>query len=180
MTPDEWRERWEVMPPDIPDELRESLADDFALRPFAATDLGDTVLADADRRLLLEAGLPYSAAPFLSFGPVDHHRLPPDFARWPNIGANAHGDPICLEPDGQIVARNHDNGFVATFINSSVTALCQSLLFYRDAAEASRRAGLESPAFEAAALDHARDALVALDPAALEPGTMWAEALRVG
>jgi hypothetical protein len=97
-------------------------------------------------RFLVEAGLPGSCAPFLSFeavssGPpslVQHYGVhqfqPPDLSRLASfyvIGSDGAGNPLCVDcaRDGEVVMLDHEDGFrTRTFVASSVATLAQALL----------------------------------------------------
>ena len=92
-------------------------------------------------QFLADAGLPKSAAPFLSFSSPSKSKFVPVSQSWPltddydhllEIGSNGSGDPICIDPStGKICYLNHDDRFDRVFINSSVLALAHSLLAFR-------------------------------------------------
>ena len=53
--------------------------------------------------------------------------------RFVEIDSNSSGDPICLDSrDGSVRYPNHDTEFTPVFVNSSATALVQTLLMYRE------------------------------------------------
>jgi hypothetical protein len=97
-------------------------------------------------RFLVEAGLPRSCAPFLSFeavgrGPLPlaqhygvHQFKPPDLSRLSSlhvIGSDGAGNPLCLDSarGGEIVMLDHEDGFhTRIFVASSVFALAEALL----------------------------------------------------
>jgi hypothetical protein len=100
----------------------------------------------AAARFLVDAGLPRSCAPFLSFeavagGPpslVQHygiHQFRSSDARrlasFYVIGSDGAGNPLCLDSarDGEIVMLDHEDGFrTRTFVTSSVAMLARALL----------------------------------------------------
>src|SRR5437773_8618001 len=109
MEPDEWIKRWAD---------GEKPTNSVLVR-FATSVVGHD-LAERDRRLLTEAGLPDSAAPSLTFdarpgllGALrDAGVAPPDTAALVEIGFNGSGDPICLDSGtGTICVLNHDDNF---------------------------------------------------------------------
>jgi hypothetical protein len=93
-------------------------------------------IADADKRILVESGLPADASPFLSFGRSDYRMLlpidgsPQSFA----IGHNGYGDQICIDQSaaGEIVYYNHDNDTKRVFMNSSLVQFAESLCLFAE------------------------------------------------
>ena len=97
-------------------------------------------------RFLVEAGLPLSCTPYLSFeelqdGPpslVQHygaHQLHPDdqsrLEPFYVIGSDSAGNPLCVDSarDGEVVMLDHEDGFrTQVFVASSVAALAEALL----------------------------------------------------
>jgi hypothetical protein len=63
--PSEFKTRFIASLPEIPDDVDLSL-DEFA--SFPPEQVGNLRISDADKRLLIECGLPADASPFLSFG----------------------------------------------------------------------------------------------------------------
>lgn len=179
----EWIDRWATT-------SGGSVAADEELIRFPEQMLESVELRDRDRSLLTKAGLPESAAPFLSFGPQpgllgalrDSGDPPPDTDGYVEIGLNGSGDPICLEAStGEVWYLNHDDGFRAVFINSSVEQLTEFLLLFRSLVEAaiSERgpgAYLDGD-IPSAALHQAATSMRAADSTALQPGSMWSDEL---
>jgi len=101
------------------------------------------LIPESYKTFLVEAGLPDSAAPFLSFGPQYGEKplslvsedwgLPEKFSCYRIIGSTGSGDPICIDEseNGAVIYLNHDRNFQKVFINSSVIQLAESLLRYR-------------------------------------------------
>jgi hypothetical protein len=107
-------------------------------------------IPDSARLFLVECGLPNDAAPFLSFGNRRVASLQPIRDVWPApesvpecwcIGANGSGDPICILADGRIVSLNHDRDFAVELISSSLEALLELLLAYRQAVATAQAVG---------------------------------------
>ncbi len=130
ITPQEFKERWEKIPDD-------------RLVAFPESSLSDVPLGSDARALLIEAGLPAEAAPFLDFGPPKSGTLervsavwhqPSAFDRYRIIGGNGSGDPVCLDETtaGEVVYLNHDNRFKRVLMASSVFSLAECLLQLRD------------------------------------------------
>ena len=112
-----------------------------ALVVFPLKALRQTGLDGKSAVFLQETGLPDSAAPFLSFGLSRDGSLPTaaqqwclseEFSHYRVVGSNGAGDPVCVdEANGRVVYLNHDCGFEAVFINSSLASLAECLLEYR-------------------------------------------------
>ncbi|HUG70793.1 MAG TPA: SUKH-4 family immunity protein [Pirellulaceae bacterium] len=99
-------------------------------------------LADADKKFLVEAGLPESAAPFLGFTVpksgelptvADQWDQPDEFRRYRVIGSDGSGNPIAIddEQSGEVVHLDHEGDFARTFMNKTIRQLAESLLAYR-------------------------------------------------
>lgn len=100
----------------------------------------------ASAHFLVEAGLPRSCAPFLSFdaiasGPPPiiqyygvHQFHSADLSRLSQfyvIGSDSAGNPLCVDSahDGEVVMLDHEDRFrTRTLVASSVTTLAQALL----------------------------------------------------
>jgi len=130
MKPEEFRKLW--------------ITDEDHLLTYPLDVVKTLSISRESKQFLIEAGLPESAAPFLSFGPKtgniplvavsEFWDLPISFNCYRIIGSTGNGDSICIdEPgNGSVVYLNHDNNFMKVFINSSVIHLAESLLAYRD------------------------------------------------
>ena len=122
------------------------IADDLLL-VSAPRGILDTLSFPAEAaRFLVEAGLPGSCAPFLSFeaiasGPPSlvqhygaHQFRPPDASRLASfyvIGSDGAGNPLCVDSarDGEVVMLDHEDGFhTRTFVASNVAILAHALL----------------------------------------------------
>jgi hypothetical protein len=118
-----------------------------ALSPLTSKRLPRLNLQPRTMEFLTQAGLPVDAAPFLSF--VDdseevykridrltdqHDFLGKDFATWIVIGSCSDGDPIAInaELNDQIDWLDRDNYFEPGFFNSSIEALAECLVIYRN------------------------------------------------
>ena len=122
------------------------------------TSTGDTLSPLSESRLfelnlkrrtidfLTQAGLPVDAAPFLTFADssADKYKrivrlteqfdfLEEEFKKWIVIGSCSDGDPIAInvDRDDQIEWLDHDNYFAPGFFNSSIEALADCLVIYR-------------------------------------------------
>lgn len=141
-----------------------------------------------DKKFLIEAGLPESAAPFLSFELPRTPNLPTiaqqygidaEFARFRVIGSDGSGNPIALDEksQGEVVLLDHENRFARVTVNQSIGQLAESLLAYRKLVEDSQAEfgqdafldGKSSPE----ARQQLRNELARIDPAAVQPGCFW-------
>lgn len=122
------------------------------------TSTGDTLSPLTESRLtglnlklntiefLTKSGLPVDAAPFLTFADnsADKYKgiirltdqfefLEEEFKKWIVIGSCSDGDPIAINAknDDQIDWLDHDNYFEPGFFNSSIEALADCLVIYR-------------------------------------------------
>ena len=180
MSPEEWAAQW------LDDEETSRTGASPRLIRYESQLLDGVPLDGEDRRLLTEVGLPDSAAPFLEFssglGLLGHLRkadaAPTGTSQYVEIGTNGSGDPICLAGDtGSVAYLNHDQGYEAVLVNSSVGRLAECLLAFRALVRASlrengREAYLDGD-FSIAALDLARSVVGSVDPVCLRPGSMW-------
>lgn len=117
---------------------------------FRTESLIDVAVPDDAKAFLSSAGLPESAAPFLSFAApttgslqtaAAAWQLSPDYKQYHIIGSNGSGDPLCIDEtrNGQIIYLNHDLNFRRILINSSVTQLAESLLAFRHVVRETQR-----------------------------------------
>jgi hypothetical protein len=109
------------------------------------------LIPETARRFLVEAGLPQSCAPCLTFGDLTHGlqylwdvfspgQWRPEemqgLAHYGLIGSDGAGNPICIdERDGRVILIDHELLFDpkseerrVTFVNSSIAQLAESLL----------------------------------------------------
>ena len=152
---------------------------------FSAECVGRLRIAGNAKRFLIRAGLPKSAAPFLTF---DNPGMPPFLTvpevytgaavppRYKVIGEDGGGGPICIDEDGKgtVVVLDCENGFRRTFVNSSIPRFAESLLAYRSfIAEVQRKGGDEAWLEERIPLEcvaSLRQALSRIDPSVLRKG----------
>lgn len=122
--------------------------DDFNLQTARPEDVENKAIPVATKQFFLEAGLPKSPAPLLSFNEVavglpriwevySPHSWKEDekqkLQQYFMIGSNDEDDPICVDEsrDGQIYILAHDQHFqVWQFVNSSVMQLAEFLLAF--------------------------------------------------
>ncbi|MBN9421325.1 MAG: SUKH-4 family immunity protein [Candidatus Accumulibacter sp.] len=101
-----------------------------------STFVGVNISQEA-KTFLRNAGMPSSAAPFLTFNAPKTGSLPTvaeawgvgdKFSRHYIIGFNGSGDPIAISPMGPVVCLNHDFGFAEVYINQDISVLAETLL----------------------------------------------------
>jgi len=159
---------------------------------FEPQFVNEAALSEIDRLLLTVYGLPDSAAPYLSFdnspGMLAAARsagfAPEGTEAFLEIGSNGSGDPICLRAsDGAVLYLNHDDGFGAVLINSSVAALAEFLLLFRHLIREALAAGGPDAYLDGDlppdAVERTVAAMQSVDPAALGDGTMWPTELHL-
>ncbi len=161
-----------------------------------SADLVEKVpLPAATRRFLLTAGLPGSAAPFLNFGDRGvgtlhgvraSWQLPPEFDRYYEIGGDGVGSPICLDiaMACAVMVLDHDHTFQAVLLNSSIEALADCLLAYRQLVRDAQMFGGPDAFLDGRVPTTARERFVAAvrasDSVALQSGAFWGdEAVRL-
>lgn len=153
---------------------------------FRKKALESLTIADEDKRFLAEAGLPESAAPFLSFAAPKSGELPTladqwkqsaKFRRYRVIGADGSGSPIAIDEErkGEVVCLDHDDKFAGTFMNSSVRQMAESLLAYRDLIAAEGKSALKDGALPAKARNQLHQQIQKIDADALKPGCFWSD-----
>jgi hypothetical protein len=167
-------ERWQKQ---IPKNLPPGLFEDYSLIRVSPETFVDRNIPEASKKFLTEAGLPKSAAPYLSFedlakglhtvweiwgvadnwNEADRSRLQKYFV----IGSDDNsGNPICIDQanGGQIVTLEHEDWFTSVmFVNSSVQQLAEFLLLFNEAVKKQQIvAELEQ-----------------VDPVALKKGSFW-------
>jgi hypothetical protein len=153
---------------------------------FRKKALESLTLADEDKEFLAQAGLPGSAAPFLSFTAPKSGELPTvadqwkqseRFGRYRVIGCDGSGNPIALdeERDGEVVCLDHDDKFTRTFMNTTVRHLAASLLVYRDLIATAGADALGDGMLPAKSRKQLHRQLKKIDPAAMKAGGFWPE-----
>jgi hypothetical protein len=166
MTPSEFKARFLASLPSIPDNIDLSL-DEFVLFPLERVQA--LRIADADKRILVESGLPADASPFLSFGLSDDRMLLPidGFPESFAIGHNGCGDHICIDQSaaGEIVYYNHDNNMRRVLMNSSLGQFAESLCLFAEFMKTKDQ-------------DSFTRQLQTLDGIALAAGAFWPDEVR--
>lgn len=163
MTPSEFKTRYIASLPEVPEELREELGLERFVQ-FDSEVVSALNLSTRDAAILIDVGLPESASPWLTFRMPPKRQLKPmdGFPEMLAIGTNAYGDHVCLDKNanGEVVYVNHDNLNARVLINSSVSALAESLCLYLT----HRHQG--EP-------DDLLAAIAAIDPPAIVHDTFW-------
>jgi hypothetical protein len=135
MLPEEFRERFIKAHPKPPAELNIDLAE---FVEFDGDVLDGVDLSERDKEFLATAGLPKSAAPFLSFhawGEEDQASIGgiPAGSSVFALGHNAYGDAIVIDlHSGEVVYFNHDRNMERVFVNSNVAKLAESLCVFAE------------------------------------------------
>lgn len=150
MTVNDFTSRWDAVVKEAQAKAEAAgvpgAADDLRLVKAVSAILDTPSFPPDAARFLVEAGLPGSCAPFLTFdavarGPLPlvqyygaHQFRPSDLARlvpFYVLGSDSAGNPLCLDSarGGEIVMLDHEDRFQArTFIASSVVTLADALL----------------------------------------------------
>jgi len=145
---------------------------------------------------LAVAGLPQSAAPFLSFSEVNEasspfglkltavfHHLGREYERFIVLGFDGSGNPIAIDTanDDQVVWLDHEENFRHAYMNSSIGALATFLLGYRDFVQDLLKAKGEDAFLNGEYGDHElvelRQQLELVDSRAFDSGTFWSQEL---
>ncbi len=178
MTPEEFKSLW--------------IAGDNPIIPcplvtFPQESVSRRRLSPDDKNFLMNIGLPEQAAPFFDFGSKHVIKMPTAASlfglddgenRFPTIGHNGSGDPICIdEISSRIVYLNHDDNFSVNFINSSIPQLAYSLLAYREAVKETNEIGGRGAFVEGRIPLEVTDRFITkleeIDPIAIAPGSFW-------
>jgi hypothetical protein len=129
ISPQEFLERWNK--------------DIYGLVHYEEVVIDKSVILNNDKNFLVIAGLPESAAPFLSFEGSEQGGGKPlnekyevsenEFKEFIYIGFTGENNPICISTtSGTVVSFDYQNNFDEIFINSSINQLAESLLIYDD------------------------------------------------
>jgi hypothetical protein len=172
------------------------------------TSTGDKLSPLTERRLvglnlrpstiefLTTSGLPVDAAPFLTFADnsADKYKgivrltdqfdfLEDEFKKWIVIGSCSDGDAIAInvERNDQIDWLDHDNYFEPAFFNSSIEALADCLVIYRQFIQDIQRENGEDAYLEGNFSDKQfellKNNLLKVDSRALDDNGFWKEQL---
>ena len=133
----EFKQRFQKLLPEVPKELEAELkVGEFA--EFNVNVLETEELNDNDIKFLIEGGLPYEAAPFLSFkayslAEITELRNDYNFnANYFPLGLDGSGNPIVIDKKSkQIIYLDHDNNMNKVLINSSLPLFAESLCLYQ-------------------------------------------------
>lgn len=179
--PSTFVEKWQKQ---IPEGILPELLEDYSLISVSPNVFANRNIPEASKRFLIEAGLPKSTAPFLSFGDLANGLLPIwkiwgvtdnwneadrlRLSRYCVIGSDDNsGNPICIDEanDGTIVTLEHEDRFAGVmFVNSSVPQLAEFLLLF-NGADTKQQIVVE---------------LEQIDPAAMKEGCFWWYELDAG
>ena len=108
------------------------------------TEQFEKIKIKEETKNFLISGIPEEASPFLSFGNASgegtvetiaqSYNLDKSFERYLIIGFDGSGNPICIDnqENDRMVMLNHDQGFRAVFMNSTINQFAEILLAYRD------------------------------------------------
>ena len=133
MTPEQFRQTW--------------TAYEDNLSPLDPNSLVGLNLKLSTIEFLTLVGLPFDAAPFLSFVQNNADRyntidkltkhysfLEPEYDKYVVIGSCGDGDVIAIDTDNndQIVWLDHEDNFSPRFFNSSINSLAECLVIQRD------------------------------------------------
>jgi len=152
--------------------------------PVRKEALRGRVVPPVCERFLFRLGLPYEAAPFLSFSlpaggfpfPSETWGVAEDMDRYVPVGQDGSGGAICMRsPDGAVVVLDHEDGMSEVGVNASWGQFCWSLVIYdtmmsrlADADEG------EGPQL----LERLERMLQKADSTALSSGSFWAQVLK--
>ncbi|MBZ9647183.1 SUKH-4 family immunity protein [Sphingobium sp. 3R8] len=147
------------------------------LRHFPQEIIAVAPIPDGARKFLFEAGLPWEAAPCLSFGPISLAWLQPDrVAGYYGIGSDGSGNPLVIAGDGVVWMLDHE-GDRRTFVNSSVEELADCLLAYRTLVSETIATGGDDAFLSGFVPRDVREVFArsvqSADPPSLEVGTFW-------
>lgn len=141
-------------------------------------------MPESAKQFLESAGLPQEAAPFLSFGPggLDWLRRPgDDLDRYYAVGTDASGDPLVVDEDGVVWLIDHEAPDHRTLVNSSVQALADCLLAYRNLVVETVATGGEDALLNGLiprrAIEACSGGFSAVDSVAVRSGTFWGQEL---
>jgi len=141
-------------------------------------------MPESVRQFLENAGLPQEAAPFLSFGPgkLDWLRRPEDdLDRYSVVGTDGSGDPLVVDEDGVVWRIDHEAPDQKTLVNSSMQALAECLLAYRNLVLETVALGGEGAYLNGLTpgriIEAFSSAVAGVDAAAGRPGTFWGQEL---
>jgi hypothetical protein len=164
-----------------------------SLSRFPAQTVSRLPLAEEDKALLVQAGLPADAAPFLSFDVPNSAELPTvteqwgaanEFQRYRVIGSDGSGNPIALDTqsNGEVAILDHENRFSRHLMNTTIRQMVESLLAYRKLIQ-DTQAEFGPDAFldgrtSVEARQRLREEMTRIDPAAVKAGSFWSGELQ--
>jgi hypothetical protein len=184
MTPQDFKNNWK------PDS-------DGQLLPISSERLTGFNLLPSTIAFLTTAGFPKCAMPVLSFKIDSDENDPNDFGisrlnelydslgseyeKYVVIGTCRDLDPIAIDTKDfdKIVALNRKDAFTPSYFNSSIEALAEFLIIYRDFEEAIVAEhgveGFRNAYFTDIQLEHFKARMSKVDPGALKEGNYWKE-----
>lgn len=176
MTPESFKKAWEHRA-------------DAPLSPLHQEKLNNLNLSASTSTFLSQAGLPESAAPFLSFADNSddirrlrelYDFLPEEFDHYVVIGSCNEGDPIVINTrTDQVEYMDHEDNFSSRLFNTSIAALADSLLAYRGfVLQVQEEKGEEAyinADYTPEQLQALKDALTRADPEAMARKGFWQE-----
>ncbi len=183
ITPEQFKNAWEN--PSFP--IEKFVLKHERLIPLPEEHAGLLYLPEVIREFMRVAGLPNSAAPFLSFNERDHTlktyasvaQADARFDRYLVIGSDGGGNMICLDDQDSysVVLLDHDNSNAAEFVNSSVPQLAECLLAYRELVHRTQQEnGLNAYLDDEVPKEVAKwfiEQVIGIDPTALKEGAFW-------
>lgn len=164
MTDFDFKAQFIAVLPSMPPELDLNFDEFIAFNP---SDVACIPVQEAE--FLLKHGLPRDAAPFLSFEGYSAEEIVRRLTifgiaeRYYPLGHTGSGDVLALDRETrEIVYFNHDADSARVFINSTLIQFARCLCIFQ--------AHLRDDTME-----HCLANIRHVDPAAAEPGTMWAD-----
>ena len=154
---------------------------------FPAPLIGEYALPNDTKDFLQTAGLPRSAAPFLSFGP-EYLEYAPMLREYGIddvmvVGIDCLGNPIAVQKDGAVACYDHDFDFSRTYVNQGVPELAQTLLRFRDMISEAQQLRGEEAVFNGDIPVQLTEAFAAelrsADAQAVQEGSFWSRQLEV-
>ena len=174
MTTKEFKKKW--------------LSQGDSLTPIDLEVLSGLHLKETSIDFLVNAGLPISAAPFLTFTTKSLQQFNPistlndiygflgkEFRQYVVIGFDGSGNPITINTSKNDVIQllDHDNYFSPHYFNNSIEILFEFLLIYRDFIRG------KGDDFTDEEFDILKDRMEAIDPSVFKESGFWKEMLEI-
>ncbi|HOV28288.1 MAG TPA: SUKH-4 family immunity protein [Pseudobacteroides sp.] len=178
ISPEEFKRRWDTS--------------FYGLVEYDENDIRILNLPEESKTFLVQAGLPKSAAPYLSFksstkgGGMKLDKIfnlrDKKFSKYIFLGSTGTGDLVCLVEDkGEIIYLDHEN-YREYFINSSLNQLAEYLLLYSEFIKAIKQVNGDEAYLEGNAPDKLYFELIdkfkIIDSKALNDKCFWQEELN--